>query len=118
MLQIKNRVPISFTGVETSGLSLDEQAVTMEDELVGAYTERHYLDEESAIYSKLQQALAEIHQHVRRNQDTGIMSGNFYFKLTPDNQLVLLLATQIKTERPLIVLNSNLKMNICLQQEQ
>ena len=67
MLQIKNRVPISFTGVETSGLSLDEQAVTMEDELVGAYTERHYLNEESAIYSKLQQALAEIHQHVRRN---------------------------------------------------
>ena len=45
------------------------------------------------------------------------MSANFYFKLTPDNQLILLLATQIKTERPQIVLNSNLKMNICLQQE-
>lgn len=100
---------------------VSERVVTVEDELVGAYTQRHYLDQEDTIYLRLNTAISEIHTHVKKNQDNSIMAGNFFFKIAPassgnqQHQLVLIFATQIKAERPLIILNSSIKMTICLQ---
>ena len=80
VLQIQNKVPMS-----TLGVSLMERAVTLEDESGRAsLTQLHYLENDCTIYNRLQQAMSEIHWHVRRNRDAAIMSGNFYFKLTPE----------------------------------
>ena len=101
--------------MSTLGVSLMERAVTLEDESGRAsLTQLHYLENDCTIYNRLQQAMSEIHWHVRRNRDAAIMSGNFYFKLTPELKLVLILATQIKTERPVLVLNSSLRLEIRL----
>ena len=58
--------------------------------------------------------MAKIQLHVKKNRGTQLLSGNFYFKVDKSGHLVFFLATQIRTERPLIVLNSNLKMKVRL----
>lgn len=63
------------------------------------------------IYEHLLKALLEIHGHIKKNSDIMVTGGNFYFKLDPtvnDEKPTLLFATQIKTERPILILNPSI----------
>ena len=52
--------------------------------------------------------MIEIHNHIRKNSDVLVTGGNFYFKLNESERPILLLATQIRTERPILVLNASI----------
>ena len=54
----------------------------------------------------------QIYNHVKRNTDTQILNGMFYFKINDKEQVVLLYATCIKTDRPCAVLNSELSLGL------
>ena len=55
--------------------------------------------------------MREIYAHFKKSQEN-IQSGNFYFKL--DEQPILIFATQIKTERPKLLLNFKADFSIII----
>lgn len=62
------------------------------------------------MYERFLKAMVEIHNHIKKNSDILVTGGNFYFKLDEMERPVLLLATQIKTERPILILNASINM--------
>ena len=56
----------------------------------------------------------EIYTHIKKNSDINVISGNFFFKIDDDEPPVLLFAMQIKTERPILILNSSINMALCM----
>lgn len=60
--------------------------------------------------------MIEIHNHIKKNSDVFVTGGNFYFKLDAKEKPVLLLATKIRTERPILILNSTINLAIVSQE--
>ena len=61
-------------------------------------------------------ALLEIHQHIKKNADVNLTAGTFYFKADDREKPVLMFASKLKTDRPILVLNSNIQVALLLQE--
>ena len=58
--------------------------------------------------------MAEIAGHIKKNSDITVSGGTFYFKFDDAEKPVLLFAAQIKTERPILILNSAVNLAIVM----
>ena len=88
--------------------------MTCEDQEDNLYTDQTVLPNNGYVYERILTALLEIHNHVKKNSDIIVTGGNFHFKLDSDDKPVLVFASSIKTERPIIVLNSAINVALCL----
>lgn len=72
---------------------------------------------QAGVYKQIKYAMHQMASHIRQSssKENAITGGNFFFKLRGDQEdLVFLYASQIRSERPAVVLNAQLKMAICL----
>ena len=108
MLKISNKLPII-----DQRYSLQTRVVTAEDEQDGLYTEQAIMPNQGLTYERIFKSMWEIQAHIKKNSDITLTAGNFFFKIDEVDRPVLLFATQIKTERPILVLNSSVNMALC-----
>ena len=52
--------------------------------------------------------MLELHNHIKKNSDIVVTGGIFYFKFDTKERPFLIFAHQIKTERPIMILNSKI----------
>ena len=90
--------------------SLLTRTVSCEDQDEGLYTEQKLMPNQGQVYERLLRSMLEIHNHIKKSSDVLVTGGNFYFKLNDSERPILLLATQIKTERPILVLNASINV--------
>ena len=62
--------------------------------------------------------MLEIHNHIKKNADINLTGGTFYFKGedVEKEKPTLLFATNLKTDRPIIVLNPGVDVTLILQE--
>ena len=109
MTKVTNKLPIF-----EQRYSLSTRSVTVEDADEGLYTEQSTLPNSGLMYERILTALVEIHQHIKKNAEISVTSGTFYFKADDLEKPVLLFATQLKTDRPILVLNSTINVALVL----
>ncbi len=70
------------------------RTVTAEDQQDNLFTDSIVMPNHGFTYERLQLALLEIHNHVKKNSDIVITSGTFYFKIDDSgDKPVLIFAT-------------------------
>ena len=90
--------------------TLEAKTVTFEG--LEVYSKHEELQNKGFIFESLSKAMWQIYNHIKRNTDTQILDGMFYFKINDKEQAVLLYATCIKTDRSSPVLNSELCLGL------
>ena len=60
------------------------------------------------LFDRILTAVLEIHQHIKKNADVNLTGGTFFFKADDRDKPVLFFASQLKTDRPILVLNTNI----------
>ena len=103
MLKITNKIAIT-----DQRYSLQSRTVTAEDLEDNNFCEYTPLPNQGKVYERLLRAMLELHNHVKKNSEIAVTGGNFYFKFDTKDRPFLLFGTQIKTERPIPILNSKL----------
>lgn len=104
---------MNINSIYDLSVPLHARLVTFEDETIGTYTKRSFPKVSDPINQRISLALFQITAHLNtRDKNTAITAGNFYFK--DEGELVLVLATQLKCEKPKVVLNATIKMAFCL----
>ena len=110
MTKIINKLPIF-----EQRYSLATRAVTAEDGEDCLYTDQVAMPNTGMVYERILTAIVEIHQHIKKNADIQLTAGTFYFKADDLEKPVLVFATQLKTDRPILVLNPNIDVALILQ---
>ena len=96
--------------------SLSDRAVTIEDARDGLHTDSVVLIKQGPVYERLLTAVVEMHNHIKKNADISLVSGTFYFKGEESERPTLLFASNLKTDRPIIVLNPSIPVTLILQE--
>jgi len=91
--------------------SVESRMVTYEG--LDIYTKREKVSG-GPEYDALIKCMWQIHNHVKRNSETQIIGGQFFFKIDYADRVTFLFATCIKTDRPVRVLNGNKSLGLGL----
>ena len=67
------------------------------------------------VYDSIMRALRQIQAHLKKNGDLSLLGGTFFFKAYEKKLPVLIFASQLRTERPNLILNSNTTVALILQ---
>lgn len=96
--------------------TLTTRTVTVEDAENDLFTDSAVLPNNGIIYERIMTAMMEIYSHVKKNADITLTAGTFYFKGEDTESPTLLFATNLKTDRPILVLNPNVYVALILHE--
>jgi len=68
-------------------------------------------------FELIRDATWEIHAHIKKNSGINLTAGTFFYKCDDSERPVLLFATQLKTERPILVLNPHCNFAITMEEQ-
>ena len=73
--------------------------------------DEEHLPNQGLIHTCLSSSIQEIVAHLKRQSEITLLSGTFFFKMQEEgarkSRPTLIFVTQLKTERPLMILNPN-----------
>ena len=87
----------NLSGLRDANVSLQERAVTTEDEATATFTLQEIIHKDDNVYFQISHAMNQMANHIKKNSNNAIYGGNFFFKTSASGSLVLLYATQIKS---------------------
>ena len=85
--------------------TIEARSQTYEDEEDMMYTEKIGLQNTGYAYEKIVKSILQIVSHLKKGSDITLTRGSFFFKFNESDQPVLTLATELKTERPIMLLS-------------
>jgi hypothetical protein len=81
------------------------EARTVTYEGLEMYCKRDSISNSSVIYKHANKVMWQIHNHVKRISNVGITNGQFYFKIDVNDNMNLVFAKSIKTDKKISVLD-------------
>ena len=76
--------------------SVESRTCTFEG--LDVYSRREQVKNKSSLHEHVSKSLWQIYNHVKRNSEIQIISGNFFFKYDERDKLTLLFATSLLTD--------------------
>ena len=80
------------------------------------YTEKIGLQNTGYAYEKIVKSILQIVSHLKKSSEITLTKGSFFFKFNESDQPVLILATELKTERPIMLLSNSMNTKLCLRE--